>query len=110
MTPQQVKKPGLDIYPPKCYLSLLPFELLAETLIYTQSVTAILAVARTSRHYFATLTRGKLAAFIWRDARVIGIEGPIPDPTPNFTEYSYACFIFGRSNCSVILRLFQTLL
>ena len=92
---------------PKCYMSLLPLELVAEILSYTASPRDILALARTSKHFCSVLVNNPAAAFIWREARARAFPLPIPDFTPNFTEASYAALLFDSKTCEV-WRLFKT--
>ncbi|RDX44438.1 hypothetical protein OH76DRAFT_1421421 [Lentinus brumalis] len=85
----------------KCYMTLLPLELLAEVLSYLPSPRDILAIARTSKHFCAVLANNKATDFIWRQARARCQPQPIPDPTPDFTEASYAAFLFDSKTCEV---------
>ncbi len=82
-------------------MTLLPLELLAEVLSYVPSTRDILAVARTSKHFCAVLSNNKATDFIWRQARARCQPQPIPDPTPDFTEASYAAFLFDSKTCEV---------
>jgi hypothetical protein len=90
--------------PKKCYLTLMPFELLAEILIYTASPRDILALARTSQFFCATLVNRNSSVFIWRNARHYAKPQAIPDPTPDFTEPAYATFLFDGGKCEVLWR------
>ena len=81
------------------YLSHLPLEILAEVLLYT-TPRDILAVARTSKFFCNTLVDPS-SEFIWKGARTRNSPIAIPDPTPNFTEASYAAFLFDYGECEV---------
>jgi hypothetical protein len=89
------------VLPKPSQLSRMPFELLAEILTYTTSPKDILAVARCSKYFCDTLVRNEASYFIWRRLRAQCIPEPIPDPTPNFTEPSYAAFLFDGGECEV---------
>lgn len=80
-------------------LSRLPSELLAEVLLYSRSPKTLLNVARTNKYLCHTLL-DPASSFIWRAIRA-GCCVPIPNPTPNFTEPSYAAFIFDAGKCEV---------
>lgn len=86
---------------PRCYFTTLPLELIAEILSYTPSPRDILAVARTCKHFCAVLVNNPASEFIWRHSRARFIYGPIPDFSPNFTEASYAAFLFDTKICEV---------
>ena len=81
------------------YLTNMPLEIVAEILSYT-TPRDILALARANKYFCATLTDPS-CAFIWKKARKQYIPAPIPDPTPNFTEASYAAFLFDPGHCEV---------
>ncbi|KAJ3477400.1 hypothetical protein NLI96_g10489 [Meripilus lineatus] len=83
---------------PPCLLTRFPLEILAEVLSYTGSPKDILALARTSKHFCSVLVNNPGSEFIWRQSRK-DCSPPIPDPTPNFTEASYAAFIFDAGVC-----------
>lgn len=85
---------------PPCLLTRFPLEILAEVLSYTGSPKDILALARTSKHFCSVLVNNPGSEFIWRQSRK-DCSPPIPDPTPNFTEASYAAFIFDAGVCEV---------
>lgn len=89
--------------PPKCYLDRLPLEILAEVLLNTASPRDILAVARCSKFLCVTLVNNPATVYIWKLLRQKFHS--IPDPTPNWTESSYAVFLFDDSNCEVRFRL-----
>jgi hypothetical protein len=85
-----------------CYLMHLPLELLAEILQDTCSPKDVLAVARCSKYFCTTLVESEASSnFIWRSVRATCKPEPIPDPTPNFTEASYAAFLFDGGVCEV---------
>lgn len=86
--------------PPQCYLAQVPLEILAEILSYTTSPRDILALARCSQYFCHTLVQPS-STFIWKHARARCLPTPIPDPLPNFTEASYASFIFDGGECEV---------
>ena len=90
------------------YFSHLPLELLAE-ILSTTSPKDVLAVARCSKFLCNTLANNKSAEFIWRSARKLCKPYPLPDPTPNFTEASYAAFVFDHGNCEVGYKLLNYL-
>ena len=83
-----------------CYLSKLPFELLAEILQFTTSPKDVLAVSRCSKFFCATLLSPN-STYIWRHARKVCKPRPLPDPIPIFTESSYAAFVFDSGQCEV---------
>jgi hypothetical protein len=89
------------VAPRPCYLERLPLELLTDVLSYSSTPKEILALARCSKLFCATLVGNPSALFIWRAARLRCVPAPIPDPTPNFTEASYAAFIFDGGKCDV---------
>ncbi|KAI0738968.1 hypothetical protein C8Q80DRAFT_1261904 [Daedaleopsis nitida] len=84
---------------PAGHITRLPLELLAEILSYVPSPRDILALARTSRHFCTVLVNNKATEFIWRQARGRSVPRPIPDFTPNFTEASFAAFLFDPKTC-----------
>lgn len=86
--------------PPLCYITRLPTELVSDVLSYVNTPREILNLARTCRFFCAMLT-SRDTTFVWRRARRRAIPSPIPDPTPNFTESSYAAFIFDGGRCCV---------
>ncbi|KAH8101110.1 hypothetical protein BXZ70DRAFT_1077240 [Cristinia sonorae] len=79
------------------YLDRLPLEILAEILLHTASPRDVLSVARCSKFLCATLVNNPATTYIWKHLR--GKFHRVPDPTPNWTEASYAAFIFGPSTC-----------
>ena len=84
--------------PKRDSFSRLPLEMLAEILRFT-STRDILAVARTSSHFCNTLVSIP-SNRIWSLARA-RFNPPLPDPTPNFTEASFAAYIFDGGPCEV---------
>ena len=83
------------------HFSSLPQELLSEVLSYTTPLE-VLAVARCSQYLCRTLlTQTVFFKRIWITAR---LNCGLPDPTPNFTESSYAAFIFDGGYCEVSLE------
>ncbi len=80
--------------------SNLPLEVLSETLCWA-TTKDVLAVTRCSQRLCRTLLNFPSTDFIWRQARQNYAHQPIPDPLPNFTEGSYAAFIFDIGNCDV---------
>lgn len=87
----------------RCFLGQVPLEVLAEILGYT-SPRDILAVARTSKYFCATLVNNAVTdtKYIWKRARKAYVP-EIPEPLPNFTETSYAAFLFDKGECEVRL-------
>jgi hypothetical protein len=83
-----------------CYMLRLPLEILAEILSYTRTPD-ILALARTSKHYCAILAINLSSQYIWKKARARFTPLPIPEPTSNFTECSFAAFLFDNGVCEV---------
>lgn len=90
-----------DAARPVCHLTRMPLELLAEILSHTQSPREILALARTNKHFCNILVNNNSTNFIWRQARTRAYPNPIPDFTPNFTEASFAAFLFDSKLCEV---------
>ncbi|KAH9939554.1 hypothetical protein B0H21DRAFT_35411 [Amylocystis lapponica] len=88
-----------DDAPKTCYLAYMPLEILAEILSHTASPKDILALARCSKFFCVTLVNNHSTTFIWRHARAHCKPAGLPDPTPNFTEASYAAFIFDGGEC-----------
>ncbi|KLO09320.1 hypothetical protein SCHPADRAFT_907826 [Schizopora paradoxa] len=78
--------------------SKLPLEVLSEILSMV-TTEEVLAVARCCKHLCHTLLNFPYTEFIWRRARKNYIHNPLPDPLPNFTEASYASFVFDMGNC-----------
>ncbi|KAI0822999.1 hypothetical protein BC628DRAFT_1456205 [Trametes gibbosa] len=85
----------------KCYLNNLPLELVAEVLSYTPSTRDVLAVARTSKTFCATLVNNPATAFIWRQARA---RDTIPDPPPGMSEPTFAALLFDPGLCEICGR------
>ena len=82
-------------------ISRLPFELVAEILLYSTSPVDILSLSRTCKHFCATLVHNPVAAFIWKRVRAQTIP-PVPDPTKlGFSEPQLANFIYGGGKCTV---------
>ena len=78
----------------------LPFELIAEILLYSTSPADILSLSRTCKHFCATLVQNPVAAFIWKQVRA-QTTPPVPDPTKlGFSEPQLANFIYGEGNCT----------
>lgn len=77
-----------------CLIVTLPFELVAEILLYSKSPRDLLAVSRTCKHFFATLTSVR-AAYVWKNARKDCLPRPLPEPLARQSEHSHAAFIFG---------------
>lgn len=91
----------------QCYLTHLPMEIIAEVLSYT-TPRDILALARSNKFFCATLVDNPSSAFIWKKSRSRCLPEPIPDPTPNFTEASYAAFLFDSGECEVSISYLVT--
>ena len=82
-------------------ITCLPFELIAEILLYSNSLTDVLSLSRTCKHFNATLVQNPVAAFIWKRVRAQATL-PIPDPTVfGFSEPELANFIYGGGKCTV---------
>jgi hypothetical protein len=86
------------VSPAPCYLQRMPFELLAMILKNTSSPRDVLAMARCNKYYCAILVGSAESMRIWKEVRR---NADIPDPTPNFTESSYAAFLFDGGECEV---------
>jgi hypothetical protein len=91
----------MTVVRPTCHLARLPLELLADVLSYMRTPKEVLALSRCSKYFCATLVGNPAASFIWRDARQRCVPTAIPEPTQNFTESSYAAFIFDGGKCDV---------
>lgn len=78
----------------ECLILTLPFELVAEILLYSKSPRDLLAVSRTCKHFCDTLT-GYRAAYVWKNARLDCLPRPLPEPLAGQAEHSHAAFIFG---------------
>ena len=82
-------------------ITRLPFELIAEVLLYSKSPADILSLSRTCKHFCATLVQNPVAAFIWKRVRA-QTTPPVPGPTKlGFSEPQLASFIYGGGNCMV---------
>ncbi|KAI0716520.1 hypothetical protein C8Q76DRAFT_724657 [Earliella scabrosa] len=96
------KQADMDIdMPPRCYMTLMPLEMVSMILSHVPSPRDILALARTSKHFFKVLVNNKETDPIWRDARARCPPCPIPNFTPNFTEASFASLLFDFKTCEV---------
>lgn len=84
-----------------CYITQIPFELIAEVLSHTSSPRDVLALTRCNKYFCATLAVNQSSVFIWRQARAKAKPEPIPDPLPYLSEPAYAAFIFDKGNCDV---------
>ncbi|OBZ67539.1 hypothetical protein A0H81_12447 [Grifola frondosa] len=84
-----------------CSIARVPVEILAEILSHVLSPADILALARCNKYFCATLVNNPSTTFIWRKARECCVPYPVPDPTPNFTEASYAAFLFDGGQCEI---------
>ncbi|OCH87233.1 hypothetical protein OBBRIDRAFT_796411 [Obba rivulosa] len=89
-----------EITTKECYLTKVPLEILAEILSHTSSPRDVLALARCSKYFCATLVKPS-SNFIWRHARERCLPNPVPDPLPNFTEASYAALLFDGGHCEI---------
>ncbi|KIJ39921.1 hypothetical protein M422DRAFT_32522 [Sphaerobolus stellatus SS14] len=85
----------------------LPLEMIAEILAYL-CTPDLLALARTSRFFADLLVYNKSLEYIWRNARKQFLPLPIPDPAPNWTETSYAAFLFDPAPCEVCEEMTKT--
>jgi len=82
-------------------ITCLPFELIAEILLYSATPADILSLSRTCKHFCATLVQNPAAAFIWKRVRAQATP-PVPDPAKlGFSEPQLADFIFGGGSCTV---------
>jgi hypothetical protein len=81
------------------HLTSLPLELLGMIAWYLNT-RDLLSLARTSRWLALTLT-GLDSSYMWRTSRQNFRPWPLPDPTSNFTESSYAAFVFDAGECCV---------
>ncbi|PBK94947.1 hypothetical protein ARMGADRAFT_1078816 [Armillaria gallica] len=92
-------KPTTEEDQPKpCHITRLPFELIAEVLLYTRSPKDVLALARCNKFFCATLV-SKSSDYIWRYTRNNCKPAPLPEPLKIFTEVSYAAFVFDEGKC-----------
>ncbi|KAJ7155483.1 hypothetical protein C8R43DRAFT_1000071 [Mycena crocata] len=88
-----------SVLPASAFLLGLPFELVAEILLYTASPKDVLAVARCNKYLCNTLLREE-SGFIWRSVRMNCLPGPLPDPhAVNITESAFAALIFDGGDC-----------
>ncbi|KAF9653537.1 hypothetical protein BDM02DRAFT_1562337 [Thelephora ganbajun] len=79
----------------------LPFELIAEILLYSKSPADVLSLSQTCKHFCATLVQNPVASFIWKRVRA-QTTPPVPDPVKlGFSEPQLANFIYGGGNCTV---------
>ena len=85
-----------------CHLARVPIEIISEILSHKCSPRDILSLARCSKYFCNTLVQPSSAS-IWKKARARCLPTPIPDPLPNFTEASYASFLFDGGECEVCL-------
>lgn len=84
-----------------CLITRLPFELIAEVLLYSKSPANILSLSRTCKHFHATLVQNPIATFIWKRVRT-QTTPPIPEPTKlGLSESQLANFIYGGGKCTV---------
>ncbi|EAU89291.1 hypothetical protein CC1G_03556 [Coprinopsis cinerea okayama7 len=84
----------------------VPFEILAEILLYTKSSKAVLSLASTCKHFCHTLLQPE-ATYVWKYVR----ENNVPLPPPDYHQYgfgrifaseaSYAKFVFGGGKCEM---------
>ncbi|KAK0203836.1 hypothetical protein DFS33DRAFT_1274973 [Desarmillaria ectypa] len=87
-----------DDQPKRCHITRLPFELIAEVLLYTRSPKDVLALARCNKFFCATLV-SRSSDYIWRYTRNNCRPAPLPEPLRIFTEASYAAFVFDEGKC-----------
>ncbi|KAF7307767.1 hypothetical protein MKEN_01136800 [Mycena kentingensis (nom. inval.)] len=82
------------------FVTQLPFELVAEVLLYTTSKD-VLAVARTCKFLSRTLVRPE-AIYIWRYTRENGVHpSPLPDPsTIGMSEPAFAAYVYDSGTCA----------
>ncbi|KAJ7512674.1 hypothetical protein B0H11DRAFT_1946827 [Mycena galericulata] len=93
---KHVSEPAL---PASVYILSLPFELIAEILIYTASPKDVLSVARCNKYLCTTLLREN-SAFIWRSVRKNCAPAPLPDPQAiHLTESAFAALVFDPGHC-----------
>lgn len=96
----KAKHVNIDISLP-CYITTIPFELIAEVLSHTSSPRDVLALARCNKYFCATLVVNQSSVFIWRQARARAKPEAIPDPLPYLSEPAYAALIFDKGDCDV---------
>lgn len=83
----------------KCHIQTLPFELMAEILMYTNCPKTVLSVTRTCKFYFELLYGGQ--DYIWRHVRKNSMPSPLPDPLQYMSELSLAAIVFDEGKCEV---------
>ncbi|THH28359.1 hypothetical protein EUX98_g5829 [Antrodiella citrinella] len=89
---------------PRCFLNWIPLEILAEVLLNTASPRDAVALARCSKFFCATLVNNPSTSYIWKSLRQ---KRSIPPPMPNWTESSYAAFLFDEGPCEVCKKKFN---
>ncbi|KAG6901598.1 hypothetical protein C0995_010159 [Termitomyces sp. Mi166 len=82
---------------PRHLFDTLPFEIIAEILLYTNSPRDVVAVARCSKFFCQTLVH-PASDYIWKNVRK-AYSLPPPEPMSIFTEASYSVFLFGGGTC-----------
>ncbi|KAK7044656.1 hypothetical protein R3P38DRAFT_2880006 [Favolaschia claudopus] len=88
-----------SLVPTSAHIFKLPFELIAEILVYTACPKDVLAVARCNKYMCKTLLRQE-SAFIWRSARQNCLPAALPDPEPlRMSESAFAAFIYDGGEC-----------
>ena len=105
--PRKTQNTTEEVNPSPCHLARAPFDIIAEILSHKCSPRDILSLARCSKYFCNTLVQPSSAS-IWKKARARCLPTPIPDPLPNFTEASYASFLFDGGECEVCLLLLPT--
>lgn len=85
--------------------AMLPLEMIFEILSFLP-IADLLSLTRSCSFFARLLTNNPSTQFVWRDARKRYRPRPIPDPAPNWTEVSYAAFLFGPARCEASLFLF----
>lgn len=88
------------VAPKPSHIMTLPFELIAEILMYSMSPRDILSVARSCKFFCVKLIRSS-ANYIWKNARLNCKPLPLPDPIQTFTESAYAALVFDVGQCEV---------
>lgn len=88
-------------------IKCLPFELIAEVLLYSRSPADLLSLSWTCKHFHATLVQNHIATFIWKSVRA-QTTPPVPDPAKlGFSEPQLANFIYGGGKCTVSFLLYH---
>ncbi|KAF9018030.1 hypothetical protein BDZ89DRAFT_362078 [Hymenopellis radicata] len=87
-----------EIAPKTCFITKLPFELIADILQLTQSPRDVLALSLCNKYLRDTLLRDD-SDFIWRYMRLNFKPNPLPDKPSSMTEASYAALVFGGGIC-----------